>query len=396
MACILRSSRVTISGRGLLHPGGKTHPPVRLISTKLVKVEDSSKPPPWPYETKKYRWYHSILNIDNTFWRFDENTKVIFIEGNIGAGKTTLAQNLADQLGMKYFPEASLEKDVYPYLFSYNLKDYNDRLQGTAKHFDVEDFYKDPKNWKVAEFQFMKYIARCNQYNVALLHLFSTGQGVILERSCFSDFVFVDAMTKMGYMSRPARRHYYDVKTNTIMDYMRPHCVIYLDAPVDVCYDRVMKRNIPYEVNSPAMNKEYLKEIERGYKNHYLKQMEPYVEMIVYDWTKPADADIVAEDLEKIDFDKDRVYFDPKFRDWRNQTLHSEWDELRIKYTNWDTEDRWNHFLPPDRHGAVELYVTPDDNFEWEQLEKEIEAKQSKYYRRPDDWWGRFKQIFAF
>lgn len=36
----------------------------------------------------------------------------------------------------------------------------------------------------------------------ALAHVFSTGQGVILDRCCFSDFVFTEAMYSQGYLNK--------------------------------------------------------------------------------------------------------------------------------------------------------------------------------------------------
>lgn len=71
------------------------------------------------------------------------------------------------------------------------------------------------------------------QYVDALAHVLSTGQGVVLDRSCFSDFVFVEAMQKSDYISRAARSVYYDIRKNTITELLKPHLVIYLDVPVE-------------------------------------------------------------------------------------------------------------------------------------------------------------------
>lgn len=84
-------------------------------------------------------------------------------------------------------------------------------------------------------------------------------------------------------------------------------------------------------MNSEVLTPEYLQMIESGYKDKLLKQLEPFTEIIVYDWTKPADAEVVAEDLEKVPFEKVRYYFDPMFRDWRETFQDSDWDELRFK-----------------------------------------------------------------
>lgn len=36
----------------------------------------------------------------------------------------------------------------------------------------------------------------------ALAHVFSTGQGVVLDRCVYSDFVFLEAMYSHGYISK--------------------------------------------------------------------------------------------------------------------------------------------------------------------------------------------------
>lgn len=70
------------------------------------------------------------------------------------------------------------------------------------------------------------------QYIDAMAHVLSTGQGVVLDRSCFSDFVFVEAMEKSGFLSKGARSVYYDIRKNTITELLKPHLVVYLDVPV--------------------------------------------------------------------------------------------------------------------------------------------------------------------
>ena len=119
---------------------GLVHVPARGM--KLKEYKEPAKDirgvaydkAPWPYETKKYRWYHSFFSIDKTVHRMDENTKVIVVEGNIGVGKTTLAKNLADLLGMKYLPEPGFP-DYYKWIVGIDLRDYKDRLGPTCQHF---------------------------------------------------------------------------------------------------------------------------------------------------------------------------------------------------------------------------------------------------------------------
>lgn len=50
---------------------------------------------------------------------------------------------------------------------------------------------------------------RLSQYIDALAHLLSTGQGVILDRSVYSDFVFTEAMFSQGYLSQLGKYNNY-------------------------------------------------------------------------------------------------------------------------------------------------------------------------------------------
>lgn len=139
------------------------------------------------------------------------------------------------------------------------------------------------------------FFDRYNQYIDALAHVLSTGQGVVLDRCVYSDFVFLEAMFSQGYISKPgkiqykrpskisffenrnfkflARSGYYEIRTNTIYELLKPHLVIYLDVPVNKVIENVKKRAIPYEKNSPVITPQYLGTMERLYKQNYLKDI---------------------------------------------------------------------------------------------------------------------------
>jgi NADH dehydrogenase (ubiquinone) 1 alpha subcomplex subunit 10 len=53
--------------------------------------------------------------------------------------------------------------------------------------------------------QFCLYYLKYMQYVDALAHLLNTGQGVVLERSVYSDSVFADTMFSFGMMNKNGR-----------------------------------------------------------------------------------------------------------------------------------------------------------------------------------------------
>ncbi|KAG6923126.1 NADH ubiquinone oxidoreductase subunit A10, partial [Chelydra serpentina] len=99
---------------------------------------------------------------------------------------------------MQYFPEA----DVH----------YLDRVTGDGTLLDekfngrcnLEKFYNDPKcpDGNSYRLQAWLYSNRVLQYSDALELLLSTGQGVVMERSVYSDFVFMEAMFQQGYIHK--------------------------------------------------------------------------------------------------------------------------------------------------------------------------------------------------
>lgn len=199
------------------------------------------------------------------------------------------------------------------------------------------------------------------QYVDALAHVLSTGQGVVLDRSCFSDFVFVEAMARNKYISPGARSVYHDLRKNTIGELNKPHLVIYLDVPVDTVKQRVAARKHDAEVGSKAINDAYLTDLDYFYKQEFLKEISVTSELLVYDWSNGGETEIVVEDIERIDFNRFDKH-DKKLKEWRKP---QEWDwcELRQKYTN-DRPKLMSLFNIP-RYDVPELLRSAEDGKAW-------------------------------
>lgn len=70
-------------------------------------------------------------------------------------------------------------------------------------------------------------------YVHALGHLLSTGQGVVIERSFYSDIIFTEALLRHNLISKVAHKALHEVRGYTEPEVLKPHLVIYLDVPVD-------------------------------------------------------------------------------------------------------------------------------------------------------------------
>uniref|UniRef100_A0A4Y7NGN6 NADH dehydrogenase [ubiquinone] 1 alpha subcomplex subunit 10, mitochondrial n=1 Tax=Megafenestra aurita TaxID=2291010 RepID=A0A4Y7NGN6_9CRUS len=306
----------------------------RNISSKAMRqgLPIEPKPAPFPYKEKRYNFWRALF--DPTTSRFDENTKLIVVEGPPAAGKGALAQELAEQFDMAYF-KAPTMNDHYINDYGYDFRKEDHLLPESCKSYDENDFLKNPtasNGAKAARFQLMKYELRYQRYLEALAHILNTGQGVVTDRSPYSDLVYIAAMYETGIVSRNVYNHYHKVRNNSLPALWRPHLVIYLDVPVAETRRRIEARNRPHENTSKATTETYLQSLEDSYKKSFLKDISSHAEVLVYDWTQSADTEIVVEDVERLDFDKYTVY-DTEMQDWRRLDKW-DWNNSRQRFTH--------------------------------------------------------------
>ncbi|KAJ8024919.1 NADH dehydrogenase [ubiquinone] 1 alpha subcomplex subunit 10, mitochondrial [Holothuria leucospilota] len=224
--------------------------------------------------------------------KFDENSKIIVLDGNLAVGKTTMAADLADKLGMKYFPECHVH-----YM--------DEKVMGSGQKCDskfsgdvsLDRFYEDPlaKDGHTFRFQMVMYALRFLQYRDVVLHLLETGQGVVMERSVYSDFVFLEAIMDMGWIRRECYDYYNQIKGLSLYRMKHPHAVVYLDVPPEFAHQRFVERGKGYEKNVPL---EYFQALDKAYKQKYLPEMKAAgVEVLHYDWKSFGDVDRIADDI---------------------------------------------------------------------------------------------------
>ncbi|CAG5995699.1 unnamed protein product, partial [Menidia menidia] len=130
----------------------------------------------------RYGWWAYALG-ERTSPRLTHTSRIITVDGNLASGKGALAHSLAQKLGMLYMPEP----DTF----------YMDKMTGEKQPLPVdfngmcslEKFYSDPRaaDGNSYRLQLWMYLMRLLQYADAIEHLLTTGQGVILERSPFTD-----------------------------------------------------------------------------------------------------------------------------------------------------------------------------------------------------------------
>jgi NADH dehydrogenase (ubiquinone) 1 alpha subcomplex subunit 10 len=197
---------------------------------------------------------------------------------------------------MFYIGDATLD-DHYINSYGFDLRSLNSEMPESCRSFDIHEFHKNPKHLKVATMQLLMYRMRYFRYVDALAHMLSTGQGVVIERSCYSDFAFVEAMYQNKYLSKEGENNaaldlikscilshidgflfsayetYNETKNVTVTQLLRPHLIIYLDVPVSTTLDNIKKNGKLGEKDSPVYTEKYLSIMENSLKNKYLKEM---------------------------------------------------------------------------------------------------------------------------
>ena len=146
------------------------------------------------------------------------NAGVIIIEGNIGAGKSTFAQHLANALDGEYLPEPADGSNPY-----------------------LEDYYKDPSRWAF-EMQMFLLTKRYRAQKYAQSKIRHNGGFVVLDRSYYGDVCFANVQRKMLYFSErdysTYLSHHSDMKTNL----EPPAMAIFLNVSPEICQARIEKR----------------------------------------------------------------------------------------------------------------------------------------------------------
>lgn len=277
---------------------------------------------PFPYKEKKF----TIIteHFDYTKPRFNENTKVILVEGNLASGKHEFAEKLAKGFDLKYFP-ATPEDNCFKLEWNnYDLREFNQFLPKRSQYYDLEDFLTDPhpQSGRIGQLQIALLTQKFKTYCNALTHLFNTGQGVVLVRSVFSDHVFNEALRKCGYVTNEFKKFHDDWERNSIVQLMKPHLTIYLDTPVDKVRENINKRGNELEVNSKNLTDEFFHAIEDSYKNSHFPRMEKsgiVLEIDPSEIVDEVDMDSVLEEISTINMATDDSE-DTKFRDWFDMT----------------------------------------------------------------------------
>lgn len=162
--------------------------------------------------------------------------KHIAISGNIGSGKTTLAEKLS-----KHYNWTPLYESV----------DHNPYLR---------DFYQDMTRWAF-HLQIYFLNSRFRQIN----EIRSNEKTIVQDRTIYEDaYIFANNLRKSGHISERDYQSYLDIFNSMINFVQPPDLLIYLRADIPKLVRQIQKRGRDFEY---AMRLDYLKNLNEHYED---------------------------------------------------------------------------------------------------------------------------------
>jgi deoxyadenosine/deoxycytidine kinase len=191
---------------------------------------------------------------------------LVSLEGNIGAGKSTILEKLAERME----PSASIEEGLLqkhrPWIFLREPVHIWNTICDSSGQTILSKFYADPTKYAFA-FQIMAYTTRLHELR-RLLRENPDCRGIICERSLDADkHIFAKMLHDNGTMDDVMYQIYDRYFAEYDADY-KTNAVIYVDADADVCYHRIKERSREGEEGIPL---DYLEKC-REYHETWLRR----------------------------------------------------------------------------------------------------------------------------
>eukprot|EP00658_Telonema_sp_P-2_P060290 TRINITY_DN49242_c0_g1_i2.p1 TRINITY_DN49242_c0_g1~~TRINITY_DN49242_c0_g1_i2.p1 ORF type:complete len:213 (+),score=41.75 TRINITY_DN49242_c0_g1_i2:1-639(+) len=195
----------------------------------------------------------------------------IGISGLIGAGKTTLAEKLAEKLGLPVYYEPVID-NVY-----------------------LEDFYTD-----MSKYAFPLQIFLLNKRFKQQQQIVWEGKGGVQDRTIYEDSVFARMLRDAGHMDHRDYQTYCELFQNMSNFMKKPNIIVHLDVTPQEALDRILERARGCET---GITLEYLEGLHAAY-DVFIAEIARVIPVIKVDYSQFKTPEQMAE---KIAFEYSRI-----------------------------------------------------------------------------------------
>jgi len=161
-----------------------------------------------------------------------ERPRIVSIEGNVGAGKTSLLRDLRRQL------ESEGREDIL--VVEEPISKWTTITNGTDDILQL--FYKDPAKYALT-FQTMVAVTTMGSLHQAIAE-HPEARVIVCERSLVSSrMIFAEALKNEGAMDETEMTAYDELFKDEAIGWMLPDEKIYLEVRPEICLERIRKRS---------------------------------------------------------------------------------------------------------------------------------------------------------
>lgn len=164
-------------------------------------------------------------------------SRIVSVEGNIGAGKSTIIETLQE----KYIDDRRFHFLLEPVNQWENIKDKNGKNM-------LQKYYENPTKYAFA-FQIMAFQTRLQLLKDTLDYIDDEVTTIVMERSLDADFhIFAKMLAEEGLMEDVEFEIYKGMSAEALKEY-GVDGIIWLDTDYEECYQRIQKRSREGEEN---------------------------------------------------------------------------------------------------------------------------------------------------
>lgn len=200
----------------------------------------------------------------------ERTNRVITIGGMIGAGKTTITNLLAEELGFQPFYENVEGNDILPLFYT-----------------------ASPEEQQLKRYPFLLQLEFLNSRFEIIKTALRGNQDIIMDRSIYEDWYFARVNTDLGSISEQEFK-LYEKLLNNMMEELeelpkkKPDLMVYLKISFEKTLERIGKRGRDFEQDEGLYD--YYRELWKNYDNWVTQHY--------------AESDVLILDMDEIDVEQ--------------------------------------------------------------------------------------------